>query len=85
MLNKTNGFKALMSFLRRVYVSLRHKSVVPTVEMFSEIFDRMELQDGEFTTDNYPPGTSGESELRKTLLAQSKLDENFSPRQANLI
>ncbi|MDN7867107.1 DGQHR domain-containing protein [Burkholderia multivorans] len=85
ILNKTNGFKALMSFLRRVYVSLRHKSTVPSVEMFSEIFDRMDLQDGEFTTDHYPPGTSGESELRKTLLAQSKLDENFSPRQPNLI
>ncbi|HDR9133838.1 TPA: DGQHR domain-containing protein [Burkholderia vietnamiensis] len=85
ILNKTNGFRALMDFLRRVYVALRHKSQVPTVEMFSEIFDRMNLPDGEFTTAHYPPGTSGESELKKTLREQSKLDENFVPRQHTLL
>ncbi|WP_081067004.1 DGQHR domain-containing protein [Burkholderia multivorans] len=85
ILNKTNGFRALMDFLRRVYVSLRHKSEVPSVQMFFEIFDRMDLRDGEFTTSNYPPGTSGESELKKALREQSKLDENFAPRQRTLL
>lgn len=86
ILNKTNGFRALMSFLRRVYVSLRHKNPVPTIEMFADIFSRMELEDGEFTTANYPPGTTGESQLRRTLIEQSKLDENYGPpHQPNLI
>ncbi|WP_081074870.1 DGQHR domain-containing protein [Burkholderia stagnalis] len=85
ILNKTNGFRALMDFLRRVYVSLRHKSQVPTVEMFLEIFERMNLPDGDFTTAYYPPGTSGESELKKVLREQSKLDENFVPRQRTLL
>ena len=78
MLNKTNGFKALMAFLRHAYIYLRQKSVVPTVEMFSEILDRIELEDGSFTTETYPPGTSGESELRKALVELSRLPTRWA-------
>ncbi|MEM5461614.1 DGQHR domain-containing protein [Paraburkholderia phytofirmans] len=86
ILNKTNGFRALMFFLRRAYVAIRHKSVVPTVEMFSEIFVRMALPDGEFTSENYLPGTSGESELKRALVEQSQLDgPPARPRQGTFL
>ena len=86
ILNKTNGFRALMSFLRRVYVHVRHRSVVPSIEIFSEIFDKIGLEDGSFTVDNYKPGTSGESELKHALLDGSGLsDQVMRPKQASLI
>lgn len=78
ILNKTNGFRALMAFLRHAYISLRQKNVVPTVEMFSAILDRIKLEDGSFTVDTYSPGSSGQSELRKALIEQSGLPTRWT-------
>jgi DGQHR domain-containing protein len=63
ILNKTNGFRALMRFLRPAYLDLGRPGQVPTTEQFRGIFGRMRLQDDEFTTANFVPGTSGEVAL----------------------
>jgi hypothetical protein len=70
ILNKTNGFKGLMRFLRPVYVYLVGPGEVPTAEQFSKVFARMQMKDEEFTTDNFKPGTSGEVALYNELRAR---------------
>lgn len=75
MLNKTNGFKALMRLLKPCYLSLATPSMVVGTESFLGIFNRVNLTDQDFTTDKFKPGTSGESSLFKTLLSEAKLKE----------
>lgn len=69
VLPKTNGFKALMRFLKPVYLELTrsHDEVVPSVEQFSRYLDRVPLEDDDFNISTFPPGTSGESILYRTL------------------
>ena len=74
ILNKTNGFKALMRFLKNAYLYLVSPGEIPNVEQFEGIFNRIELNDKDFNVDNFKPGTSGESELYRTLLSRSRLN-----------
>jgi DGQHR domain-containing protein len=70
MLNRTNGFRGLMRFLRPVYLYLVSPGEVPSREQFGKIFGRIQVADDEFTTDNYKPGTSGEVALYHSLRAK---------------
>lgn len=71
VLPKTNGFNGTIRFLRDSYLHLTNEPSVPTKEDFREIFDKVDLKDGDFTTDRFPPGSSGASllyaELKKSL------------------
>lgn len=71
VLSRTNGFNGTMRFLRDAYLSLTQKPSVPTKESFRMILDRSQLKDADFTTVNFPPGSSGAAalyrELQKTL------------------
>jgi DGQHR domain-containing protein len=73
MLSKTNGFRALMRLLRPVYLTASKADSVLTMDAAFEIFDRVKLADDHFTTDEYPPGTSGESKLYRLLLELCEL------------
>ncbi len=73
MLNKTNGFKGLMRFLRDAYLYITTPGHVPTSKDFSKIFDRIKMQDEDFNIDNFKPGTSGESALYRALKDQSRI------------
>jgi DGQHR domain-containing protein len=73
MLNKTNGFRALMSIFGRVYTNVVAPGQVATVAQFSEIFGLSNLKDADFNTERYRPGTSGEAKLRSELLEQLRL------------
>lgn len=70
MLNRTNGFRALMRFLRHAYLHLVGPGEVPSREKFDTVFQRIKMNDAEFNTDNYKPGTSGEVALYNTLRAK---------------
>ncbi|MEV1948122.1 DGQHR domain-containing protein [Pseudomonas aeruginosa] len=70
MLSKTNGFMALMRFLRDIYLEKDCIGAVISKEQFSEVFSRITLEDDDFTVDNYKPGTSGESALYRDLKSQ---------------
>lgn len=73
VLGKTNGFKALMRFLRYAYQVFLPKSEVPTQNQFYQIFTKIKLEEKDLTVDNYAPGSGGEAELFYTLLNQSGL------------
>lgn len=69
MLRRTNGFMALMRYLKDCYLYIGKE--VPRKEDFSEIFEVIDLDDDHFTTDNYKPGSSGEAALYRKLLSVS--------------
>jgi DGQHR domain-containing protein len=71
ILNRTNGFRALMRFLRPAYLYLVGPGEVPKREQFEKIFSRIQMTDNEFVTDTYKPGTSGEVGLYNALKTRS--------------
>lgn len=74
ILNKTNGFRALMRFLRPSYLALvREIGDVPGTEQFKPIFDRMEMKQEHFNSKFFLPGTSGEAHLFREFKKRSGL------------
>jgi DGQHR domain-containing protein len=73
ILNRTNGFRALMRFLRPAYLYLVGPGEVPTREQFDKIFTRIHINGDDFTTDNFKPGTSGEVALYNVLRAKCEI------------
>jgi len=67
MLNKTNGFRALMRFLRPAYLNFVRPGGVPKREQFSQLFQRIPMMDDTFTIETFVPGTSGEVMLYNRL------------------
>ena len=64
ILNRTNGVRALLRFLRKGYLKVAKPGQVPAKERFSElVFSTITLEDNQFNTDNFLPGTSGEARL----------------------
>jgi len=70
MLNKTNGFRALMAIFGRVYTHLAAPGEMVSAKKFEEVFRRSKFKDADFNTDNFKPGTSGEVKLRIELTDQ---------------
>jgi hypothetical protein len=76
VLPRTNGFRALMRFLPLMYTWLEGPDTIPTVGQFMEVLYKFPFEDGEFTTENYPPGTSGETKLFRQLdLSLQKINQ----------
>lgn len=79
VLPKTNGFKALMRFLRPVYLKIVGNEIgrVPSVNEFYAYFEPIQMRDVDFNIVTFPPGTSGEARLHEILMAsiQAKSDE----------
>lgn len=73
MLNKTNGFKAFMRFLRPVYLHLTNPGKVPDVKDFSGVISKIKLKDEDFNIEIFRPGSGGESVLFRSLMEQSNL------------
>ena len=76
ILNRTNGFKALMRFLRPVYLKIGKTDNVPTTFDFFNIISTIDLKDEDFKSETYLPGASGEGLLFRTLMATSELDKD---------
>lgn len=70
VLNKTNGFRALMRLLRPAYLHFASPGELVSQAQFLALFNRAKLKDEEITTETYKPGTSGETLLYHTLLGQ---------------
>jgi DGQHR domain-containing protein len=74
MLNRTNGFRALMRFLRHAYLDVAAPGEVPTKKKILErVLATVALSDRDFTTENFPPGTSGEAKLFRVFRGQETL------------
>jgi DGQHR domain-containing protein len=69
ILPKTNGFKALMSFLRRAYLEIVGADIgrVVTVDEYRTLLERVELSDADFTVDRFAPGSSGQAALKRQM------------------
>lgn len=65
VLPKTNGFRALMRALRDVYPELKNRfdSDVLKSSQYRHFVDLIGLEDKDFTTENFPAGTSGEARM----------------------
>jgi DGQHR domain-containing protein len=74
ILSRTNGFRAFARFLRPAYLAVANPGQVPSEEAFTELWTKVALSDEDFTTENFDPGTSGESDLYKALVAQTELE-----------
>lgn len=73
ILARTNGFRAFMRLLRPAYLELTDPGGVPKKENFSQIIDRIDMEEDDFNVDNFKPGSSGESELYRQILDESGL------------
>lgn len=67
VLPRTNGFNGTIRFLRDAYLHMTTKPVVPTKEEFASVLSRSSLRNEDFTTDRFPPGSSGASLLYHAL------------------
>jgi hypothetical protein len=63
MLNKTNGFRALMRILPRAYLYFAKPGDVVSKEKFEELFRRVDVGDDYFSVERFKPGSSGEKDL----------------------
>ncbi len=79
VLPKTNGYFAFMRFIKLVNLSYSTTpSLVPNehyLKILSKVRDK--LEDDHFTTENYKPGTSGESQLFSDLVEYSGLGSDL--------
>lgn len=71
ILNRSTGFLALMKFLGECYRHIGAYNKVPEITEFNSILDKINLQDHVFTSQNYLPGSSGQSKLFNDLKIQS--------------
>jgi DGQHR domain-containing protein len=73
ILTKTNGFRGLMRLLRPAYLYCTSPGAVVKQSQFANLFARAEIQDTEFNTENFKPGSSGELALYRRLLNELDL------------
>ena len=73
ILNRTQGFAGLMRFLGDLYNSLGGAGKIVQVSDFEDKFNKIKLDDSDFNTERYPPGTAGETKLYKELLSNSSI------------
>lgn len=73
VLNKTNGFNALMRFFRDCYLYETTSPDVISKASFRKILARSSLNADDFTTERFAPGSSGASTLYKDLLATTNV------------
>jgi len=73
VLNRTTGFRGLVSFLPFVYLHLVKPGGIPSREQFNKVFARIGLDGKDITPDQFPPGTAGQVKLRDMLRSQASL------------
>lgn len=74
MLNRTNGFNALMRFFRPAYLSCEVPGRVASKEQFIDIFAPIDIADDDLNSKIYVPGTSGATALFKDLIELSNIE-----------
>ena len=67
ILNRSTGFIALMRLFRDMYLSFNDIGKVIHFEKYATIFSKIRLNDNDFNSTNFLPGSSGQSKLYSTL------------------
>jgi DGQHR domain-containing protein len=73
MLNRTNGMRAFIRWFGDVYRRVALPGNVPSVEKFADVFQAVEIDQHQFSTVYFAPGTSGEARLLRILRGQEAL------------
>ncbi len=66
ILSRSTGFRAFVKLLKDIYNSNQTKNLC-TFQYFNVLMNKVKLNENDFNTDNFKPGTSGESVLYKQL------------------
>ena len=74
MLNRTNGFAALMRFLGPVYRNEADANGRLSIGSVSKVLRNIKLKDSDFSKERFVPGTTGESRLFRELREQSGIE-----------
>jgi DGQHR domain-containing protein len=69
MLNRTNGYRALMRFLNHLFNQQFNKNCKPSLGEFQKVFNKVNIDDNDFNVETFPPGSSGEGRLFRSLVA----------------
>jgi DGQHR domain-containing protein len=67
VLSKTNGYNALIRYMRDAYLYIASSPRVVRKEEFATILTKSSLVDSDFTVENFKPGSSGSAELYRRL------------------
>ncbi len=70
MLNRTNGFNAMMRLFRQAYLYSADPGHMVTTDQFKQLFDKATLTDDDFNPTEFVPGTSGATRLYYVLADQ---------------
>jgi DGQHR domain-containing protein len=73
MLNRTNGMRAFIRWFGDVYRRIASPGNVPSEVKFLEVLDQVLINDDQFSTVYFAPGTSGEARLLRILRGQEDL------------
>ena len=74
VLNRTTGLVALMRLLPRAYLAIAEPGDLVREDKFLAIFRRSKLEDGDFTSERFVPGSSGQKRLLDELLESTGLE-----------
>lgn len=70
ILNRTNGFRALMRVFRPIYLALGRPGDVVEHTRYEALFSTTAIKDGDFHISEFPPGSSGEAALVQRFTAE---------------
>ena len=73
IINRTNGFNAFVRFLRPAYLYCTTTPSVVGEDRFKIIFDKIKLDDDDFNSNEFVPGSSGAAKLFLKLVNDSKI------------
>ncbi|MCW0218336.1 MAG: hypothetical protein OJI67_08445, partial [Prosthecobacter sp.] len=73
ILNKTNGYNALMRFFRPAYLNFANPGEMVTKAQFFQLFERVDLVDKDFDRTKFLPGSSGAKELYQIFIQKTGL------------
>ncbi len=76
VLAKTNGYRAIMKIFPVIYLHMARPGEVVAEFVFLELLKRVKIEDSDFNTENFPPGSSGESALANRILEELGLLRN---------
>lgn len=73
IINRTNGFNGFVRFLRPAYLNFTSTPTVVAADEFLRLLKKSSLNDDDFNTENFLPGTSGATKLYHRLIEDTKV------------
>lgn len=75
ILNRTNGFRALMKVFGKAYNFVANPGDYVPAAKYGTLFDLVKVKDDYFNVNNFKPGSSGEADLRRLFEVSMGLDQ----------